>query len=289
MNKTIRFNQPSVILAIGLILFLFLPGCAHNKQIQPIASETPTAPQAAAEVTSADGQRSEANKDKDSFPDEEVLEEDGDFFEDEFSNEAALVADPLAPVNRAIFTFNDKLITWGLKPIAKGYRKVVPEPIRLGVGNFISNVAGIGRIANCLLQGKIRDAGGEFGRFFINTTAGLLGIGNPAANYPKLNPPKEDMGQTLGRYGVGEGIYIVLPIFGPSTLRDTIGLVGDAFLNPFAYLDPWYISPGVRALKMTNDFSFRIGDYEALKSSALDPYLLFQSGYIQKRRQMVKQ
>ena len=269
-----RFSCHAVL---GVVMTFLLIGCAHRDGTPKVLDET-SPPQAA---VSDQAVESDPAIEDGEFGDEE------DFFEDEFSTDAPLVADPLAPFNRLMFKFNDKLYFWGLKPIARGYRAIVPDPVRLSVGNFFYNLAGIGRMANCLFQGKLRSAGGEFGRFFVNSTAGLLGLGNPAANYPTLNPGREDLGQTLGTYGMGEGFYLVLPIFGSSTLRDAIGLAGDAFLSPFAYLDPWYIPAGIRAWRLTNQLSFRLGDYEAAKSSAIDPYILFRSGYIQKRRQMI--
>ena len=122
-------------------------------------------------------------------------------------------------------------------------------------------------MANCLLQGKFRSAGAEFGRFFVNSTAGLLGLGNPAANFPALNPEPEDMGQTLGAWGIDNGFYLVLPIYGPSTLRDTIGMVTDWLFYPDTYLRPWYVPISIRAVELTNKLSFHIGDYEAVKDS----------------------
>ncbi|RUA02577.1 MAG: VacJ family lipoprotein, partial [Deltaproteobacteria bacterium] len=100
-------------------------------------------------------------------------------------------------------------------------------------------------------------------------------------------PDREDLGQTLATYGIGNGFYLVLPIFGPSTLRDTVGLVGDFVFDPITYLHPWYVPLSIRAENITNDLSFRIGDYEALKSAALDPYLMLRSAYIQHRRKVI--
>lgn len=289
MRKTIYpTRQMAIFFALGIILTMVMSGCAQNRQIQRGRTETSPAPQEKESLPASEDEGSGDKTPEEVTSADEAFGDDDDFFEDEFSIETAHVADPLAPINRAIFTFNDRLYLWGLKPIAQGYRAVVPEPVRLSVGNFFYNIAGVGRMTNCLLQGKIRAAGGEFGRFFVNTTVGLLGLGNPAANYPSLNPQKEDMGQSLGRYGIGEGMYIVLPILGPSTLRDAIGRIGDSFLSPFSYIDPWYVRVSISALDITNRYSFHLGDYEAIKGSALDPYLLFRSGYIQKRRQMVK-
>ena len=136
-------------------------------------------------------------------------------------------------VSRGVFKFNqgfDKVI---LKPIAKGYNKL-PEPIRKGTSNFTSNIATLLSIPNHLLQGEIRLAGHATGSFLINSTVGVLGIGNPAA-LMGLENQKEDLGQTLGAYGMGAGCYFVLPILGPTTVRDSVGMVIDNnYLDPFA-------------------------------------------------------
>jgi len=260
-------------LPLGLFLIFLLSGCAHKGgSHRNLEASPPTQPTAQSTPIVQD-----------------VVQSDEDnFFEDEFSTDHSPVADPFALFNRVVFKFNDTLYFWCLKPIAQGYRFVIPEPIRLGIGNMFYNVAGLGRMANCLLQGKFRFAGAEFGRFFINSTAGLMGLGNPAANYPALNLVPEDMGQTLGSYGIGNGFYLVLPIYGPSTLRDAIGIVGDWLFYPVSYLRPWYIPIGIRAVDLTNNLSFHIGDYEVLRDAALDPYLMFRGAYIQSRRQMVE-
>jgi len=258
---------------LGLFFIFLLSGCAHKGAAQrDLETSPPTRPSAQSPPIVEEA----AGSDQD------------EFFEDEFSTDHFPVADPLAPFNRAVFQFNDMLYFICLKPIAQGYRFIIPEPIRMSIGNLFYNVAGLGRMANCLLQGKFRFAGAEFGRFFVNSTVGLLGLGNPAANYPTLNLDPEDMGQTFGTYGIGNGFYLVLPIFGPSTLRDAIGMVGDAFFYPVSYVRPWYIPIAVRSVDLTNKLSFHIGDYEALRDAALDPYLMFRGAYIQSRRQMVE-
>ena len=204
-----------------------------------------------------------------------------------------MVADPIAGFNRVMFTFNDKLYFWVLKPAAIGYRAVVPTPVRVSVKNFFYNLLMPIRAFNCLLQGKGKAVGGELGRFFINTTVGLLGFYDPAGQFPELNPPPEDLGQTLGYYAVGNGIYIVWPFFGPSTLRDTVGGIGDWALNPVSFmqlvnLDAGALTSGttnvaVYAVRTINDTTFRLGDYETLKNAALDPYEAFRNAYIQNR------
>jgi phospholipid-binding lipoprotein MlaA len=123
----------------------------------------------------------------------------------------------------------------------------------------------------------------------VNTTIGVLGLGNPADKYPELKPPdEEDMDQTLVKYGMGKGFYIIYPLLGPSTLRDSIGLAGDWFLNPTNYVEPTEASLGISALNQINRTSFRIGEYEALKEAAIDPYTALQDVYLQFREKKIK-
>jgi phospholipid-binding lipoprotein MlaA len=218
-----------------------------------------------------------------------------DFFDDDFYFPDDLieedspydVADPLRPFNVAMFHFNDKLYFWVFKPAAQGWRKVVPEPARTGIDNFFYNLGFPIRFVNSILQLNGEKATAEVGRFFLNTIFGVLGFGNPAKNFDELNPPPEDLGLTFGRYGIGHGIYLVLPFFGPSSLRDGVGLVGDSFLNPLYYVDPVELTIGMKATDAVNRTSFRIGDYEALKDAALVPYEAMKSGYLQRRLKRV--
>ncbi len=230
-------------------------------------------------------------KEDSEIEDEEFLE-DEEFFDEDLKGDgggAVFIPDPLKPVNYAIHLFNDKLYFWFLKPVASGYKAVVPIEIRVCTSNFFNNLYAPVRFANCLLQGKFKNAAAEFGQFFINTTVGGLGLGDVARRYPELNPPEEDFGQTLGYWGVGNGFYLVLPLFGPSTLRDGIGRIGDAGVDPLTYLNPRTLAYGVSAGKTINAFSFRLGDYETIKNAAIDPYAAFRDGYIQYRRTKVGQ
>lgn len=209
------------------------------------------------------------------------------------------VADPIAGFNRAMFVFNDKMYFWVLKPAAIGFRTVVPTPVRVSLKNFFYNLLMPVRLVNCLLQGKGKAAGGELGRFAINTTVGMLGFFDPAGQFPELNPPTEDFGQTLGYYSVGNGIYIVWPIFGPSTLRDTLGMVGDWAMNPVSFMQLVNVDAGaltsdttnvaVYGVRTVNDTTFVIGDYETLKNVALDPYEALRNAYIQNRISKIAQ
>ncbi|MBT8339232.1 MAG: VacJ family lipoprotein [Desulfatitalea sp.] len=217
------------------------------------------------------------------------LLEDDLAWDDSETEEIYAVADPLEKWNRAMFVFNDKLYFWMMKPAAQGYRFVVPPPARSGVKNFFFNASAPIRVVNNILQGKGHAAEAEVARFLYNATLGLLGFGNPAAKHPELNPPVEDLGQTLAKYGFIDGFFIMWPFLGPSTLRDSAGTFGDRFLNPFGYVEPVEASLAIGAYDVLNDLSFRIGDYESLKQAALDPYEAYRNGYIQLRQLKIKQ
>ncbi|MBI4632316.1 MAG: VacJ family lipoprotein [Deltaproteobacteria bacterium] len=216
-----------------------------------------------------------------------TTENDGnlDFVEEGAEEEKAGIADPLEPFNRAMYHFNDKLYFWVLKPVAQGYQKVVPESARVSVSNFFSNLAFPVRFVNCLLQGNFSGASTEFGRFLVNTVWGVGGFLDPASSKDiELSKQDEDLGQTLGVYGLGQGFFINWPILGPSSPRDTVGLVGDFFLHPFTYLTPaWETTVGIRGYEKVNATSLSIGDYESLKEAAIDPYVAIRDAYVQYR------
>ena len=199
------------------------------------------------------------------------------------------LADPLEPVNRALFVFNDKAYFWVMKPVAQGYRAIVPEVMRISVRNFFANLAMPIRFVNNLLQGKIRNSGVELLRFTLNTALGFGGLFDPAKDDYSLEPRREDLGQTFGKYGLGHGLYIVLPLLGPSSLRDATGLLGDIFLGPFNYLGDREIVIGATVLEAENEVSLTIGEYEDLKKSAIDPYVAVRDAYIQFRAKKVKE
>lgn len=206
---------------------------------------------------------------------EEIAEENG-------------IPDPLEPWNRLMFTFNDKLYFWVAKPVARGYSAIVPEWGRVRVRNIFQNITMPVRFVNNLLQLKINGAGTELIRFVLNTTAGVGGMFDVAKNID-LKAQEEDIGQTLGVYGIGNGFYLVWPILGPSSLRDTVGTVGDFFLDPISYISDTGLFVGVRSLDYTNETSLHIGDYEDMKESALDPYVSFRDAYFQYRNNKVKE
>jgi phospholipid-binding lipoprotein MlaA len=215
---------------------------------------------------------------------------DDDLFSDDLIEENPEVADPLEPLNRVFFQFNDKLYFWVLKPVAKTYGAILPDDLRMCLGNAFQNLLAPVRIVNNLLQGKISDSGVETARFLINTIAGTGGLGDPAKDVFKLFTKNEDLGQTLGKYGIGEGIYICWPILGPSNLRDTIGFVGDSFLNPLHYLalSDERAAYTLRAASRVNKTSLTVDDYDQFVDSALDPYSAMRDYYSQSRRSKIE-
>jgi phospholipid-binding lipoprotein MlaA len=224
--------------------------------------------------------------------------EDWEDFEDPFAEDSELdvleveqqtIADPLEPFNRAMFNFNDKLYFYVLKPVASGYKAVVPEPARLGVKNFFSNVTTPVRLVNCLLQGNFLGGAVEISRFMVNTILGIGGLFD-IGRALKLPKQDEDLGQTFGVWGLGPGFYLTLPFFGPSSLRDGTGRLGDAFLDPLSFISIGiWPAVGIRTFEQINKTSLAIGDYEALIEMALDPYVAVRNAYHQFRRSKIEE
>ena len=271
---------------ILIVLAVYMTGCAHNRTMTPsVASITSSSSQKSDPPSVSEDPKPPAEKNETS----DLSNKDLDTLYAEAEAGVVHVADPIAPFNRAMFHFNDKFYFWVLKPVAKGYRYVAPAPLRISVKNFFYNLVTPIRLVNCLLQGKVSSAGTELTRFVINSTAGMLGFADPAHNYPQLKTKDEDLGQTFGKYGIGNGFYIVWPLLGPSTLRDTIGLMGDQFLNPVAYVQPAEAAFGISAFKRVNTTSLHIGAYEDIKEASIDPYSAIRDAYIQNRARKVKQ
>jgi phospholipid-binding lipoprotein MlaA len=206
----------------------------------------------------------------------------------EYAEETTRVADPLKSFNRVMFQFNDKLYFYVLKPVAKGYKAVLPEPVRVSVRNALSNARMPVRVVNCVLQGKFCYTVNELARFAVNTTFGIAGLFDPARSYLHIEKHDEDFGQTLGFYGMKEVIPITWPFLGPSNVRDTIGLVGDTFTDPVLYVEP-IVAAGTATLNVVNETSLTLGDYEKFKESAIDPYISLRDAYFQYRRNQIKE
>lgn len=275
-----------------IILFIILAaGCVHGaSHSSTILPQTSYSSQLVLLASNADEVTAKSpDKPVDAIDDEYKDDENLDYTNDTFKEERIEIADPLEPFNRSMHQFNDKLYFWALKPVAQGYKIVIPEPARIGVRNFFSNLGFPARFLSCLLQADLSGAVTEAGRFTINTIWGIGGLLDPSSGKElDLQKQNTDLGQTLGVYGVGHGFYIVWPVFGPSSPRDSINLVGDYFLYPPWYIQPLYASFGVSAYELVNNTSLRIGDYEALKDAALDPYVAFRDAYIQYRMKQVK-
>jgi phospholipid-binding lipoprotein MlaA len=199
------------------------------------------------------------------------------------------IADPLYYWNLSMYHFNDKFYFWLLKPVAQGYKAIAPEPVRIAVSNFFKNLASPARFVGNLLQMKLKNAGDELVRFVTNSTQGLGGFMDVAKSHYGIATHEEDIGQALGSYGIGHGFYLVWPFLGPSSLRDTVGLVGDMLLQPVTYINPMETSIGIRAYDRVNETTFHIGDYEAMKKAAIDPYVSLRNGYVQHRKKQVKE
>lgn len=204
----------------------------------------------------------------------------------ETSNYEDEVYDPLEPINRAIFSFNnvaDKVI---LEPVAKGYKKL-PSPIQSGISNFLNNIKLPLVVVNQILQGQFQNATDSTGRFVVNSTAGVFGLIDVAEKIG-LEQTQEDFGQTLATWGAGDGFYIVLPIFGPSNVRDATGMMLTYVTDPVnAYAisegEPW-ILPVRTATNAIDQRSRIIDEVNALRDNSLDYYAAVRSSYYQNRK-----
>ncbi|MEM5421618.1 MlaA family lipoprotein [Paraburkholderia ferrariae] len=194
--------------------------------------------------------------------------------------------DPFEPANRAIFTFNDKLDTYVAQPVAKGYQKVTPQPLRQAITNFFSNIGDVDNFANNVLQLKITDAVQDLMRIAMNTTFGLGGLIDFAtlAGLPKHH---QDFGLTMGHYGMPAGPYLVLPLFGPSSVRDGIGMAVDVKFNVINYFEPAVRNPMYLA-QFISARADLLGATDLLKQAALDPYSFVRDAYRQQRESLIR-
>jgi phospholipid-binding lipoprotein MlaA len=275
-------------LMLPVILAMVLPvsGVSGNTTILPPAESAAHEDNSPALVLAASdaAARDETFTAPDDYDDYE--DEDLPWLDDE--DEELNVYDPLETINRGTFWFNDKLYFYLLKPVARGYRWIMPDPLMLGIGNFFSNLASPMRIINAGLQGKFSDAGNELTRFAVNTTIGIGGFFDTAKDHFNLTKKEEDTGQTLGYYGIGPGPYLVLPFFGPSSFRDGVGLLADSRMDLTYYLwedrDYW----AAIILETVNIVALDKDTYEGVKKDALDPYLFVRDAWTQYRQNKVE-
>ncbi|MEM5404996.1 VacJ family lipoprotein [Paraburkholderia unamae] len=194
--------------------------------------------------------------------------------------------DPWEGFNRTVYTFNDKVDTYALKPVAQGYVKVTPQPVRDSVTNFFANIGDVYNAANNFLQLRITDGVEDIMRIVINTVFGLGGLFD-VATLAKLPKHNQDFGLTLGHYGVPPGPYLVLPLFGPSTVRDGVGLVPNYFINPLTYVDPAALSWGLYGLNVVSTRANLLGASDLLEGAAIDKYSFIRNAYLQRRRYLL--
>jgi phospholipid-binding lipoprotein MlaA len=199
------------------------------------------------------------------------------------------IADPLKRFNRVVYGFNDKIYFYVIRPLAIGYSKVVPGEGRKNIRRFFDNAEAPVKFVNALLQGKIAGAGIELTRFAVNTTLGIAGFFDPARSVLHLRGFDEDFDQTLGSYGLGTGPFIMLPLFGPSSVRGTLGLIGDLLLDPLFYIKiKDYERISIKLIKQVNTTSFFLETYERMREEAIDPYIAMRNAYFQNRQRKVR-
>jgi phospholipid-binding lipoprotein MlaA len=194
--------------------------------------------------------------------------------------------DPIEGFNRAMYAFNDGVDKAVIKPVAKGYDAVLPNPVRTGVTNFFGNIADLFIGVNNLLQGKVSDGGSDLGRVAVNTTVGVLGVFDVASGMG-LEKHEEDFGQTFGRWGMGSGAYVVLPLLGPRTVRDTGGLVLDVATDPVAYIDHVPTRNTLFTVRAINDRANLLPAEKVVEEAALDKYSYIRDAYLQRRRSLI--
>jgi len=227
-----------------------------------------------------------------------ICEDDTSEFDDEFGEEDQDIFDPLSGYNRLATSFNDTLFIHVLDPLSEGYAYILPKGVRDSLTMALHNIQFPIRFTNNILQGKFRNASDELERFIVNSTVGVAGLFDPAKEYMHISEHNEDFGQTLGYYGVGTGFHIVIPVLGPSNLRDIVGLTTDGYLSPLLYqkgLKHYKIPQnyaqalGIYTLDAVNKNALHPGAYESLKKDAIDLYPFLRDVYEQKRNANIKQ
>jgi len=270
-----------LLIYISLIL-LFLQGCTANSKVD---LDIPS-------IKHTTSLQIEESNTTDINSDEEFFEDDDSNFDDEFDEEEKEIYDPLYKYNTLMTNVNDTIFTYLLNPISKGYHLLLPNATQESITNLFHNIKFPIRLVNNLLQGKFKNSFEESERFLINSTVGIAGLFDPAKTYLNIQAHNEDFGQTLGYYGVGAGIHVVLPIWGPSNLRDIVGLSVDGYLSPIVYqknLDDYRIpntyaeSIAIYSLDIINKNALHLGAYESLKKDAIELYPFLRDIYEQKR------
>ena len=197
--------------------------------------------------------------------------------------------DPWENFNETMFEFNRKLDKYILKPVAKVYNVIIPEPFQVLIANGFDNIAFVPRTVNSLLQGKWGGAGREVSRFLINSTAGIGGLFD-AAKYWGIEKSREDFGQTLAVWGAGPGPYLILPFLEPMTVRDGIGKGIDGAMNPLSYVLPFlWVGVGMKAGDTVNDRALNLDLFQGFEESVIDMYSAVRNAYLRRREQLIKE
>lgn len=199
------------------------------------------------------------------------------------TNDSPLYYDPLEAINRPIFHFNHYAYKYALIPAAKGYNAVVPKPVQKSVSNVFSNIVEPLNLINNTLSGEFSEAGANLGRFLINSTVGLLGVFDPATAWFEIEEKPQAFSQTLSKYGVGSGAYLVLPFLGQSDVRGASSIVTESLVHPTKYVLNAPKDAAARVIDGFHDFSSQAEIYEVLHENAQDPYSYFRNQYIQSR------
>lgn len=199
------------------------------------------------------------------------------------------IKDKFEGFNRGVFKFNHGFYRVVWRPLSRGYTAVVPRPARRGLGNFFHNLAYPTRLLGNVLEGHARGAFRETGRFLVNTTAGLGGLFAVADKVPALRGPEADLGLAFATWGAGHGTYLVLPIIGPTSLRDGFGdLVSAVYLDPVQYLDKWKYRTAATGLNYVNQSPDAMHSYDTLTNAAIDPYVALRDAFNSRRAQQVR-
>ncbi len=194
--------------------------------------------------------------------------------------------DPVEGFNRAMFAFNEGLDTVIIKPVAQGYDAVMPSPVRTGVTNFFGNIGDFFIGVNNFMQGKPEEAASDIGRVLVNSTIGILGLIDVASDMG-MDKHEEDFGQTFGRWGVGDGAFVVVPVFGPRTVRDTAGLVLDMAADPVAHIEHVPTRTSLSVLRLVDTRADLLPADKVIEEAALDKYAYVRDGYLQRRRNLI--
>ncbi len=195
-------------------------------------------------------------------------------------------ADPIEPVNRGVFWFNDQVDIYVLEPAARGWHWAMPDRVEHCVSNFFGNLRFPVVTLNEVLQGKLVDAGSDVGRFVVNTTVGVAGFFDPATEFG-LTEHYEDFGQTLGTWGLPPGPYLVLPLLGPSNLRDGVGWAADSGAAVYTWFLPWYYTVPAQAVRSVNARAQLLREVAQLKEASFDYYTAVRDGYTQQRKVLI--